>query len=194
LEEIREAFESIIRSGHRASDVIGRIRALIKKSPFQRDRIAINGMIIEVLKFTRYETEKNGVSVRTEFAQGLPLIEGDRVQLQQVVLNLILNALDAMSDVREGAPELRISTCLADAGGVLVAVRDTGPGLDPKRMDGLFEAFYTTNPGGLGMGLAICRSIIEAHDGRLWAGLPFSLRSLLRRADSAREWAPTLHH
>jgi signal transduction histidine kinase len=111
---------------------------------------------------------KNGVSVQMQLAQGLPPIHGDRVQLQQVILNLIINAVEAMSAVGEGSRELLISTGKAESDGVLVAVRDSGPGLAPASFQRLFEAFYTTKPGGLGMGLSICRSIIEAHRGRLW--------------------------
>ncbi len=122
-----------------------------------------------MVELSHSEAVKTGVSMRTELADGLPLIRGDRVQLQQVVLNLILNALEAMSGVTKEVRDLLISTAEAEAGGVLVAVRDTGPGLDPTPADRAFEAFYTTKPGGLGMGLAICRSIIEAHGGRLWA-------------------------
>jgi len=107
--------------------------------------------------------------LQTELANGLPRIWGDRVQLQQVILNLILNAVEAMGGIDEGARELQISTETDAAGGALVTVRDTGPGLDPTSVDRLFEAFYTTKPGGMGMGLSICRSIIEAHGGRLWA-------------------------
>ena len=112
---------------------------------------------------------KNGISVRTQLADGLPLIHGDRVQLQQVILNLIINAVEAMSGVSEGVRDLLISTGKAESGGVLVAVKDSGPGLAPASLERLFEAFYTTKPDGLGMGLSICRSIIEAHGGRLWA-------------------------
>jgi signal transduction histidine kinase len=112
---------------------------------------------------------KHGVSVQTRLAEGLPLIHGDRVQLQQVILNLIINAVQAMSGVSEGARELLISTGRAEPNGVLIAVRDSGPGLAPAAREHLFDAFYTTKPGGLGMGLSICRSIIEAHGGRLWA-------------------------
>ena len=107
--------------------------------------------------------------MQTQLADGLPLIEGDRVQLQQVILNLIVNAVEAMSGVAEAARELLISTGQAEPDGVLVAVRDSGPGLDPANLERLFDAFYTTKPSGMGMGLAICRSIIEAHGGRLWA-------------------------
>jgi signal transduction histidine kinase len=112
---------------------------------------------------------KNGISVRTQLAEGLPAIQGDRVQLQQVVLNLLINAVDAMSGMSEGVRELLISTAKTDSEGVLVAVRDSGPGLARESVDRLFESFYTTKPAGLGMGLSICRSIIEAHQGRLWA-------------------------
>ena len=107
--------------------------------------------------------------MQTHLAEGLPLIHGDRVQLQQVILNLIINAVEAMSGVSDGPRELLISTGQAESGGVLVAVRDSGPGLAPATFERLFEAFYTTKPTGLGMGLSICRSIIEAHGGRLWA-------------------------
>jgi len=118
---------------------------------------------------TRAEVLKNGVSVRTQLAESLPLIRAGRVQLQQVILNLILNAIEAMSGVGEGARELLISTRKAEPNGVLVGVRDSGPGLAPAFLERVFDAFYTTKSGGLGMGLSICRSIIEAHGGRLRA-------------------------
>jgi signal transduction histidine kinase len=112
---------------------------------------------------------KNGASVQTALAEGLPLVEGDRVQLQQVVLNLTVNAIQAMCAVAEGPRDLSITTARAESDGVLVAVKDSGPGLAPASPERLFDPFYTTKPGGLGMGLSICRSIIEAHQGRLWA-------------------------
>jgi hypothetical protein len=112
---------------------------------------------------------KNGVSVQTYLAQGLIPVHGDRVQLQQVILNLILNAVEAMGAVETGTRRLLISTEPGRAGGVLVAVRDSGPGIDPAHLERIFDAFYTTKSGGVGMGLSICRSIIEAHGGRLWA-------------------------
>jgi signal transduction histidine kinase len=111
----------------------------------------------------------NSISVRTQLAEALPAIQGDRVQLQQVILNLLINAIEAMSGMSEGPRELLISTAKTDSEGVLVAVRDLGPGLAAESVDRLFESFFTTKPGGLGMGLSICRSIIEAHQGRLWA-------------------------
>jgi PAS domain S-box-containing protein len=170
LEEVQQSLARIVRDGKRAGDVIGRIRELIRKQPPRKGCLEINGVIREVVELTLSEAVKNKVLVRTDLADGLPLVEGDRVQLQQVLLNLILNAVEAMSDIGDGARELLISSGKAEAGGVLVAVRDTGPGLDPTRVDRLFEAFYTTKSGGTGMGLAICRSIIESHGGRLWAG------------------------
>jgi C4-dicarboxylate-specific signal transduction histidine kinase len=169
LEEARQAFDRIVREGDRTSDVIGRIRALIKRAPPQKDCLEINGAIREVVELTHGEVVKSCVAIRTELADDLPLIEGDRIQLQQVILNLILNAIEAMSGIDEDTRELEITTGREASGGVLIVVRDSGPGLDPKRVDRLFEAFYTTKLGGLGLGLSICRSIIEAHGGRLWA-------------------------
>ena len=170
LEEVRPALSRIVKTGHRAGDVVDRIRALIQKAPPREDWLGINAAVREVIELTRGEAVKNGVSVQTDLADGLPLIRGDRVQLQQVMLNLIVNAVEAMSCVSEGARELQISTARDAQGCVLVAVRDSGPGLAPASLERLFDPFYTTKPGGLGMGLSICRSIIEAHGGRLWAG------------------------
>jgi C4-dicarboxylate-specific signal transduction histidine kinase len=169
LKEVRHSVDEIIKDGNRAGDVVDRIRALIKKAPSRIDRLDINAGIREVIELTRGEAVTNGVSVQTDLADSLPLIDGDRVQLQQVILNLMMNAIEAMSGVSDGTRELRISTRKAEPGGVLVAVRDSGPGLAPATLEHLFNAFYTTKPGGLGLGLSICRSIIEAHGGRLWA-------------------------
>jgi C4-dicarboxylate-specific signal transduction histidine kinase len=169
LEEVRLALADIITDSDRAGRIIGRIRDLIKKAPPHQDRLDINEAIREVIVLTHGEAMKTGVSVKTELAEGLSLIQGDRVQLQQVILNLIINAVEAMSGVGVGSRELLIRTCNAEPDGVHVAVRDSGPGLAPTNLERLFEAFYTTKPSGLGMGLSICRSIIEAHGGRLWA-------------------------
>jgi PAS domain S-box-containing protein len=169
LEEGRQALARIVKDGERAGAVIGRIRDHIKKAPARRECLEINDAIREVIELTRGEAVKNGISVQTELADGLPFIQGDRVQLQQVILNLIINAVEAMSGVGEGVRELLISTGKAESDGVLVAVRDSGPGLVPATLERLFDAFYTTKPDGLGLGLSICRSIIEAHHGRLWA-------------------------
>jgi PAS domain S-box-containing protein len=169
LEEIRQAVARIVNDGIRAGDVVDRIRALIKKVPARTDRFDINDAIIDVVALTRSELLSNGVSLQTQFAQGLPLVQGDRVQLQQVILNLIVNAIEAVSGVSEGARELRISTEINASNGALVAVQDSGPGLDPASLEHLFDAFYTTKSSGMGMGLSICHSIIEAHGGRIWA-------------------------
>ncbi|HTJ59013.1 MAG TPA: ATP-binding protein [Devosiaceae bacterium] len=169
LAELRETLVQIAKDGNRASDVINRIRALVQKAPLQRDRLEINEILHEVIELTRAEAAGSGVSVRTELASGLPPIQGDRVQLQQVILNLIVNAIQAMSGDGEGPRELVICAGRAEPNGVLVTVRDTGPGLPPGGIDSLFEAFHTTKPSGLGLGLSICRSIVEAHGGRLWA-------------------------
>jgi PAS domain S-box-containing protein len=169
LEAARRAIERVTRDATRAGSIIGRIRDLIKKAPPRKDNLEINGVIREVIELTRGEVVKNGISVQTELADGLPLIEADRVELQQVILNLIINAVEAMRAVSEAERELLISTGKAESGGVFVAVQDSGPGLAPATLERVFDPFYTTKPGGLGMGLSICRSIIEAHQGRLWA-------------------------
>jgi len=169
LEEVRQALGRIIKDGNRASEVIGRIRALVKKAPPRKDSLEINEAILEVIALTRGEVVKNRVSLQSQLAVGLPPIQGDRVQLQQVILNLIINAVEAMTGIGGGPRQLLISTGKAEPDRVLVAVQDSGPGLDPAGLERLFEAFYTTKPSGLGMGLSICRSIIMAHGGRLWA-------------------------
>ena len=169
LEQARQALNRIFANGNRASGVIGRMRALLKKAPLQKEDVDINEAILEVIALTRAEVTKNGISVQTQYAERLPFIRGDRVQLQQVILNLIINAVEALSSVGEGPRELIISTGETESNGVLVAVRDSGPGLAPESAERMFESFYTTKPSGLGMGLSICRSIVEAHQGRLWA-------------------------
>jgi len=168
LDKVREALRLIVADATRAGNVVAGIRALIQKVPARRSFLNINEAIREVITLTRGEAVKAGVSVQTDFADGLPLIYGDRVQLQQVILNLIINAIEAMSGVAETPRALLISTAQAEHG-ILVAMRDSGPGLDPASLEHLFNAFYTTKSGGMGMGLAICRSIIEAHDGQLYA-------------------------
>jgi PAS domain S-box-containing protein len=169
LEKARQALNRIFANGNRASEVIGRMRALFKKAPLRKEDVEINGAILEVIALTRGEVVKNGISVQSHLVEGLPLIQGDRVQLQQVMMNLIINAVEALSSVREGARELVITTAKGEPDGVLVVVQDSGPGLSSAGLERIFEAFYTTKPGGLGMGLSICRSIIEAHGGRLRA-------------------------
>jgi PAS domain S-box-containing protein len=169
LDEVRATLGYIVQDAQRAGDVMHRIRALAKKAPLTMARFDVNDAVLDVIALTRNELVRHDVLLQTQLATGLPLIEGDRVQLQQVILNLILNAVEAMSGIDDGAREVRISTGREASDAVLVTVRDFGPGLDPQSVDYLFKAFYTTKSGGLGMGLAICRSIIQSHGGRLWA-------------------------
>jgi PAS domain S-box-containing protein len=169
LGEVREALSCIVGDADRAGAIIDRIHEHIKKAPPQKDRFDLNEAINEVIVLARGAITKNGISIHTNLTEGALPVEGDRVQLQQVVLNLIVNAVEAMGSVREGPRELSISTEQIHANGVRVAVRDTGPGLDAGHLERVFEAFYTTKSGGVGMGLSICRSIIDAHGGRLWA-------------------------
>jgi signal transduction histidine kinase len=169
LGDAREALDRIVKAGNRASDVISRLRALSKKAPPLKDSLSINEAVLDVIALTRGEVVKNGISLRTELAEGLPRVQADRVQLQQVILNLIMNAVETMSDVPGRPRELLVSTDRDATGGVVVTVTDSGPGLNPESFDRVFEAFYTTKPRGMGMGLSICRTIVEAHGGRIWA-------------------------
>ena len=167
--EVREALTCIANDSDRASDVVDRIGSLIKKAPPRKQVVDLNAAILEVTALTRSEALKTGVTVGTQLAGELPRIQGDRVQQRQVMLNLIVNAMHSMSGVEDGNRELHISTLSVGSEGVCVAVRDTGHGLRQDSLPRLFEPFYTTKPDGMGMGLSICRSIIEAHGGRLWA-------------------------
>ncbi|WP_050422090.1 ATP-binding protein [Bradyrhizobium tropiciagri] len=169
LGEVREALACVVGDTDRARDIIDRIREQMKKAPPRKERFDLGAAISELIVLARSVTNRHGVSVQTQLADGSFPVEGDRVQLQQVLLNLILNAAEAMGSVEEGPRELLIST-EQDQTGVLVAVRDSGPGIDPAHLDRVFDAFYTTKSSGTGMGLSICRSIIRAHGGRLWAG------------------------
>jgi len=169
LVEVREALYCVVSDVDRAGNVIGGIRKLITKTPAPWDDcFDINEAIREMIVLTRGEALKNGVTVQMQL-EGLPLIQGDRVQLQQVVLNLILNAVEALSSVDGARRELSIRTKRRGADEVLVAVRDSGPGIDSEHLERVFDSFYTTKPSGIGLGLSICRSIIDAHGGRLWA-------------------------
>ena len=168
-EQVRQTLNYIVNDGMRAGEVIDRIRGLIKKAPPKRESLEINKAVREVAALTRGEVLKNRVKVRTQLDERLPPIQADRVQLQQVLLNLIMNGIEAMRGVPEGSRELTITTARSGAGSIVVTLHDTGPGLDAEEVDRLFEAFFTTKAEGMGMGLAISRSIIEAHGGRLWA-------------------------
>ena len=169
LEEVREALRCVVNDTDRAGDIIDRMRAHFKKVPPRNACFDINDAINELIALARSEVVQKGVTVRMRLAEDLSPVQGDRVQLQQVVLNLILNAVEAMSSVDDALRELSISTEQSGAGEVLVAVRDSGPGLDPEHLERVFDSFYTTKPSGMGLGLSICRSIIDAHGGRLWA-------------------------
>jgi C4-dicarboxylate-specific signal transduction histidine kinase len=167
LEEARRALSRIARVGKRSADLVGRIRALLKKSPPRRNEFDLNEAILEVVALTHGETVRSGVPVETELAD-IPHVYGDRVQVQQVVLNLLVNAIEAMSRMPERSRQLGISTSESGAGEIVVTVQDSGPGIDPACIQRLFEPFHSTKPAGLGIGLSICRSIIEAHAGRIW--------------------------
>jgi PAS domain S-box-containing protein len=170
LEQVRQALGRIVRDGTRAGEVIGRIRALVKKVPPRRELfLDINQAIREVIALTQTETQRNAVSLHSRLADDLPFVSADRVQLQQVMINLIINAIEAMAGADDGPRELTIVSGIDDVNDVVVEVHDTGPGLDPEKLDRLFQSFYTTKPDGIGMGLAISRSIVEAHGGRLSA-------------------------
>jgi C4-dicarboxylate-specific signal transduction histidine kinase len=169
LGEVREALGCIVGDTDRAGNIIERIRDHIKKAPLQKHHFDLNEAINEAIGLARSAIAGHAVSLHTHFTEKLPPVQGDRVQLQQVLLNLVLNAVEAMDAVKAEARELSISAEQTRTKGVLVTVRDSGPGIDPKNLERVFEAFYTTKSNGVGMGLAICRSIIEAHGGRLWA-------------------------
>ena len=168
LEEARNSVALVMDDAQRASEIITRIRALVKKAPPQKDWLDINQIIREVIALAQSEVQRNHVALETRLSDDMPLVFADRIQLQQVMLNLMMNAIEAMTQVTTPR-ELLISSGADDSKGVVVVVRDSGPGLDSKSLERLFEPFYTTKPQGMGMGLAICRSIIEAHGGRLWA-------------------------
>jgi signal transduction histidine kinase len=168
LSETREALGCVVGDVDRAGTIIDRIREQMKKAPPRKERFDLNAAMNEVIVLARSVITRNGVSVQTRLADGLFPVQGDRVQLQQVVLNLILNAVEAMGSVEAGARELLVST-EQDHTGARVAVRDSGPGIDPAHLERVFEAFYTTKSSGVGMGLSICRSIVDAHGGRMWA-------------------------
>jgi PAS domain S-box-containing protein len=168
LPEVEEALACIVRDADRAKGIVDRMRDHIKKAPPRSEPFDLNEAIDEVIEMVQSAITKNGVLVRPSL-KGSLLVHGDRVQLQQVVLNLILNAIESMSSVEKGSRELSISTKQDQTGEMLVAVQDSGPGIDPERLDQVFAPFYTTKNAGIGMGLSICRSIITAHGGRLWA-------------------------
>jgi signal transduction histidine kinase len=169
LEEVRIALAGALKDTDRTTAIINRMRALMLKATIPTDSMDINEAAREVIELTRGEALKNRISLQAQFTNGLPTIAGDRVQLQQVVLNLIVNALQAMSGVNDDSRQVLVTTKKAEPNEVYLGVQDTGPGLNEEILPHLFEPFYTSKPNGMGMGLAVCRSIIEAHHGRLWA-------------------------
>jgi C4-dicarboxylate-specific signal transduction histidine kinase len=168
IEEARAAAMRIVQDGTRASDIISRIRLLFTKGTPERACVDVNELIREMTVLLRAEAVRYGVSVRTELAADLPQVMGDRVQLQQVAMNLIVNGIDAMKEI-DGARELTITSQRSDHERVLVSVSDSGIGLPPQHANQIFTAFFTTKAHGTGMGLSISRSIVESHGGRLWA-------------------------
>jgi signal transduction histidine kinase len=169
LEEARQYLGLIARDGKRAAEVIRRIRALVKNVPARRDRVDMNEAIREVIALTQNELQRNSVKLRTHLSSGLPLVPADRIQLQQVILNLIVNAIEAMNEVGDGPRELAVGSGRGESNDVFVEVRDSGPGVDPANLERLFKSFFTTKSEGMGMGLSISRSIIEGYGGRLSA-------------------------
>ena len=169
LERVKHAVERVLRDAGRASDVIGRVRSLAKRSPPQKEWFNLNEAILEILTLTDSELQKNLISLQAQLADDLPLVLGDRIQLQQVILNLIINAIDALGAVIDESRELVVRSAIDGPKDVVVTVCDSGNGLDPGKLDRVFDAFYTTKRNGMGLGLTISRSIIEAHGGRLWA-------------------------
>jgi PAS domain S-box-containing protein len=169
LEEARQAVRDIVRDGKRAGEVIAHIRALTKRVDSPREKLDVNELIREVIVLVADEAKRNSVTIHGQFADDLSPVAGDRVEVQQVVLNLILNAIEAMSGVSERARDLVITTRNLDPDQIQVTVEDSGKGVDPQSMSKIFDSFYTTKPSGMGMGLSISRSIIRTHDGQLWA-------------------------
>lgn len=169
FDEARKAVDRIIKDSYRASDVISRVRALVKKAPARNDLVDLNEVIVEVLALVQNQARHAGVVLKRELATDLPPVRGDRVQLQQVILNLIINGLEAIAKNKNGERDLSISSGHDESKGVTVAVRDSGEGIDPANLERVFDAFFTTKADGMGMGLAISRTIIESHGGRLWA-------------------------
>jgi signal transduction histidine kinase len=167
--EARDAARHVIRDGNRASEVIGRIRAMVKKAPPEKTMIDVNAIVQEVIGLMRNELHKHTVTVHVELESDLPPVPGDRVQLQQVLLNLIMNAIEAMSEAAATPRVLSIESKIDGDRGIVVTVQDNGVGFETSKLDRLFDAFFTTKPNGMGLGLSICRSIIDAHGGRFWA-------------------------
>ena len=188
-----DSVEQIISAGYRATQVVTSVRTMFKKDEHAKVRLDVNKVIEEVLALLRGDLNSRRVSVRTELGQELPWISAERVQLQQVVLNLVMNASEAMDAMPAGARMLTIKSEACAPNEVIIAIEDSGPGIDPEDTDRIFDAFFTTKPQGMGMGLSICRSIIESHGGRLWAsarrphGTSFYVKLLSTPSHDARD-------
>ena len=167
VDKARRAIERIARDAKRASDVVERVRKLARKAPLERTWVNLNETVEESISLANRELCQNFISLQTQLAKNLPPIWVDRIQLQQVILNLIINACEVLTAVEDEPRKLFVSTA-SEVGGIVLTVRDSGPGIDPQEIEAVFEAFHTTKPGGMGMGLAVSRSIIEGHGGRLW--------------------------
>jgi C4-dicarboxylate-specific signal transduction histidine kinase len=167
--EARDSVSNIVRDGQRAGEVIRRIRALLKKTPPQPSEQDVNELLHEVMPLVRDALLKDNIDAHLELADSLPRVKGDRVQLQQVILNLVMNGIEAMHQIARGPRRLEISSRLLESGEVAVTVRDSGVGVEPATFEKLFEPFFTTKPSGMGMGLSVSRAIVESHGGRLWA-------------------------
>jgi C4-dicarboxylate-specific signal transduction histidine kinase len=189
--EVREALACVVDDADRAGRIVDRIRDYIKKAPPRKHLFDLNEAITEVVVAARSAIIRNGLAVKTSLAEGPLAVQGDSVQVQQVVLNLILNAIDAMASVETGARELRISTQRVHPYSVLVAVHDSGPGINPQLLERIFDPFYTTKANGTGMGLSICRSIINAHGGRLWADVNEPRGAIFRFTMPGTEGSPS---
>jgi signal transduction histidine kinase len=182
LDEARTALQNIARDGHRASQVIGSVRAMFKKDSREKDRLAVNDVIEDILTLVEGDIRTQRVLVRTELHRELPEVVGDRTQLQQVFMNLIMNAVEAMAPITDRQRLLMVKSQVSEHGMVIVTVEDSGTGIDPKDAERIFDAFYTTKADGMGMGLSICRSIVEAHGGRLWASRGVNFGSIFHVA------------
>jgi len=180
IDKASQAFDRIVKDANRASEVVGRVRNLAKRTSPQKDWVNVNETILEVIALTRGEIEQNHISVETVFSDDVPRVWADRIQLQQVLLNLIINAIEAISVCYEGPRDLLLSSTKDKSGGVLLTVRDSGRGLQAENLEHIFDPFHTTKPDGMGMGLAISRSIIEGHGGRIWATSNISRGAVIR--------------
>jgi C4-dicarboxylate-specific signal transduction histidine kinase len=193
VEGARETARRTIRDGHRASEVVTRLRALFSKREFTLELLDLNDAIQEVIALSRSDLQRNRVALHSELADGLPNVNGDRIQLQQVILNLLRNASDAMMDVQDRPRQLVVRTARENGDRVRVSVRDAGVGIDAQSANKLFDAFYTTKADGMGIGLSVSRSIVERHHGRLWAepnegpGATFSLSIPCHSGDGSME-------